>query len=103
MPRRAELITVGIAVVVHIGLGLTVVRAGRNPPQPPKPKQVLLQFEKRPETPPAPPSTPKVAAAPVPRAHDRQAQPDVNDHRDAHGDELRSTRHERPPRTRCRR
>jgi protein TonB len=59
---------VGIAVVVHIGLGLTVVRAGRNPPQPPKPKQVLLQFEKRPETPPAPPSTPKVAAAPVPRA-----------------------------------
>ena len=63
MLRKIDLVTVGLAVVVHVGLGLTVVRAGKSPP-PPRPKPVLLQFERRPEPPPAPP----VAAAPAARA-----------------------------------
>lgn len=59
MPRRAELVTAGLAVAFHVGLGLAVSRIGKPPPTR-RPEPVLLQFERRLEPPP-------VAAAPMAR------------------------------------
>jgi TonB family protein len=65
VPRRAELITAGIAVIIHIGLGVTVSRAGKSPARPRPPKQVVLEFAKRPEPKPAPELAPAPAATPA--------------------------------------
>jgi protein TonB len=63
LPRKADLVTVGLALAVHASLGLAITRGAKAPP--PRPKPVLLQFAKRPEP---PPETPPPAAAPAPRA-----------------------------------
>ena len=66
MLRRADLITVALAVVVHVGLAVVVMRA-EKPPRP-RPKSVVLEFARRP--PPAPPerAAPSLAAPAAPRA-----------------------------------
>jgi TonB family protein len=66
VPRRADLITVGLAVVVHAALGLAVTRVAKTPRA--RPKAVLLQFAKRPETPPETPAPPAAVAAKLPAA-----------------------------------
>jgi protein TonB len=65
--RRSDLVTAGVALAVHAGIALAVVRAGK-PPDPPKPRKTLvLEYEKA-----KPPEPPPVAApeppAPEPRA-----------------------------------
>jgi protein TonB len=66
--RRADLVTAGLAVVVHAGIAIAVTRVGKQPP-PPQRKTIVLQYEKKPEPPPAPePERVLPAPAPVVRA-----------------------------------
>jgi TonB family protein len=63
VPRRADYVTIGLAVVIHAGVGLAVARATHAPR--PRPKPVLLEFARRPEPPPTPEAKP---AAPAPKS-----------------------------------
>ena len=71
MSRRADLVTLVVAVAVHAGLAATIAR-GHVPKRPP-PSTVELEFP--PETPPAPAEKPPAAAArsAAPPAHRRLA------------------------------
>jgi TonB family protein len=53
--RRSDLVTAGVALVVHAGLALAIVRTGKGPPKPPPArKTIVLQYERKAEPPPAP-------------------------------------------------
>jgi protein TonB len=62
--RRADLITVALAVVVHVGVAVVVMRAEKPPPKP-RAKSVVLEFARRPPPAPPQPVAPKIAAAPT--------------------------------------
>jgi len=72
LPRTADLVTAGVAIVVHAGLAFVLLGA-KQPTAPRKPKPVVLQFERRVDPPPVPaapparpPSARRVSARPRP-------------------------------------